>query len=338
MNKQILFLILLALIVLLRINQIGGLGPYEGDPELEEIEYKFESTRWYLSERVDYLLPQPQAGLLAGMVLGVKTSLPPEFKKALRETSTLHIVVVSGQNLTLLSGFIMSLAYFFGRKKTLILTLFIITFYAILTGLQIPVLRAAFMVLLASLAQFFNREGQTFWILVVTALFMLIYNPTWLASISFQLSFLATIGVVVVAPEIIKRLKFIPDLLRQDLGVTVAAQLMVLPIIASNFHQVSVSGILVNSLILWTVPIIMISGAISLIGALINEFLGEVLVLIPGVFLTYFIYIVSAFDQKWSSFYIGNVNFLVWIGYYLLILGVFLYLKQINNTVKDNTS
>lgn len=337
-KPQILILVLIVLMFILRVQTVGGIEKYQGDPELEDIVAQFEPVRNFLANQATNLLPQPQAALLSGIVLGVKEELPSDFKKALRVTSTMHIVVVSGQNLTLLSGLIMNLAYFFGRKKTLILILVAMIFYALLTGLQIPVLRAVLMVSLAALAQFFNRQSQSWWILLVVAMAMLLYDPNLITSISFELSFLATFGVVVVAPEIIKRLSLIPDIIKQDLGVTVAAQLMVLPIIAANFHQVSLVAILVNSLILWTVPLIMVSGAVTLITSVISLPLAQLISLFPAVLLTYFANIVNLFNLYWSSIFIGQVNWIVWVGYYLVIGGLFLVLRQINAKIREETS
>lgn len=337
MNKlQILLATFLLVVFLLRVQQIGGIEQYQSDPELEEFAAQFEPMRSYLTEHAEALLPQPQAGLLAGMVLGVKTSLPAEFKRALRATSTMHIVVVSGQNLTLLSGMIMNLAYLLGRRKTLALTLLAMLTYTLLTGLQIPVIRAVLMVGLGALAQFFNRQTDSWWILLVVGGAMLIYNPHWLTSISFQLSFLATLGVVVVAPELIKRLAWIPDIIKQDLGVTVAAQLMVLPIVALNFHQISLVGIVVNSLILWTVPLIMIGGVASLVASLISFPLGQLASIFPGILLTFFANIINLFSYSWSSFFVAQVSGLVWLGYYVLILGLFLTLKKVNDEDEES--
>ncbi len=311
----------------MRVEQNGGVGKYQQDPELEAIEIKFEPIRDLLSKQSSYLLPQPQAALLSGMVVGDKSTLTKYFNNALKRTSTIHIVVVSGQNLTLLAGFILGFAKFFGRKKTLVVALVAISFYAILTGLQLPVIRAAIMVGIVFIAQLFNREANSFFVLIFTGLVMLIFDPNLLTSVSFQLSFLATIGVVVVSPEITKRLN-LPDVIKQDLAVSIAAQALTLPVIAFNFHQASLIGVLTNSLVLWTVPIIMISGAIVLIFSFLNLALAQLLALIPGIFLTYFVYIVEFSNQNWAAMYVPKTNPLVWIGYYLIIVGLFMLLKQ----------
>ncbi|EKD91287.1 MAG: hypothetical protein ACD_30C00028G0006 [uncultured bacterium] len=336
LNSRIFLILLLTFILILRIQSLGGLHEPEPDPFLEEIGSKFESQRNYLSKVSQAILPQPQAALLTGMVLGVKEDLPFEFKKALSNTSTMHIVVVSGQNLTLLGGFLLGLAPLIGRKKTLIVTLIFLIFYSVFTGLQIPVLRAVLMFGLASIAQILGRADDSPWVLMLTALAMLIYNPSWLLSISFQLSFLATVGVIILAPALIEHFNFLPNLIKQDLVVTTAAQIMVFPIIAVNFHQMSIFGILVNSLILWTVPIIMLTGMATFLISIINIWLAELFGLIPGVLLTYFVYIVDAFNQPWANMYVGRISWIVWIGYYLIILGIYLTLRK-RNTLKSES-
>lgn len=87
----------------------------------------------------------PQSALLSGIVLGNQSALPNSFKKQLQVTSTIHIVVVSGQNLTILAGFMMSLVTIFGRRKTIVMILFVIVLYSLITGFGVPVVRAAIM-------------------------------------------------------------------------------------------------------------------------------------------------------------------------------------------------
>ncbi len=107
-------LIVLILLILLRIQSEGGLRRFDIDYDLQALAGKFENTRFFLSNRINQILPAPQAGLLSGMLLGVKTNLPLDFDQNLRKTSTIHIVVVSGQNLTLVAGFLLTMAPFLG--------------------------------------------------------------------------------------------------------------------------------------------------------------------------------------------------------------------------------
>lgn len=310
-------LILYLLIYFVRLGQ----GGWEIEIDL------FKDQRKMLADKVAEVLPSPQSQLLSGIILGQKQDLPIQFKLALRDTSTLHIVVVSGQNLSMVAGFFLMLSGLVKRKLALILAFLAIILYALLTGAQVPVLRAAIMASASFLAQSFGRQKESVWILLITASFMLLVNPKWILDLSFQLSFLATFGVVSLAPIILKYLKALP-IIGQDLAVTTGAQVMVLPIIAHNFHQFSLVGIVTNLLISWTVPIIMILGTIMIVVGIISDILGSILAFFINVLLTYFIYIVQFFASlpfAWE--YVGEQSFLIWIGYYLILAAIMLSLN-----------
>lgn len=282
----------------------------------------FPNLRHNLDRKIVQQLPSPQAELLSGILLGNKKDLPAQFKLALRDSSTLHIVVVSGSNLTLLAGLFMNLSGILKRKLAILLSIGAVIFYVVLTGGQIPVLRAAIMAILAFSAQMFGRVKDGVWILIVTAGLMLLFNPSWIVDLSFQLSFLATLGVILVAPIVEKRLNFLPQFIKVDLAVTFGAQIMVLPIIAQNFHQLSLVGIIANLLVGWTIPFIMLLGTLMI-------FLGSVFSLFVSIFLTYFIYIVEFFASlpfAWE--YVGEQLWIVWVGYYMVVGGVLVALSQ----------
>src|SRR3990172_3746729 len=212
----------------------------------------FKSQRAYLDQKVSQFLPSPQAELLSGILLGQNKNLPGQLRLSLRDTSTLHIVVASGKNLSLIAAFFLSLSGLIKRKHAITLSLLAVVSYTLLTGVQVPVLRAAIMFSLASLAQIFGRQKEGWWVLILTAALMLFINPKWIGDLSFQLSFLATFGVVVVAPVLLKYLHKIP-IIGQDLAVTLAAQVMITPVIVANFHQISLVSLAANVLVLWTI-------------------------------------------------------------------------------------
>lgn len=302
----ILAIILYLLIYWIRYQQ----PPFE--PKLD----LFSGLRASLDQRIQSHLPSPEAQLLSGIILGNKKDLPPEFKIALRDTSTLHIVVVSGQNLSLLTGLFLPLIGLLKKRTVLLISILAVILYTLLTGAEVPVIRAAIMASLAFMASFFGREKEGVWLLSLTAALMLLVNPRWILDLSFQLSFLATAGVIVVAPALFKFFNKIP-LLGADLAVTVGAQLLIIPIIAQNFHQISIVGILANLLVVWTIPFIMGLGALSL--------LLPFTIILVEVMLRYFVYIVSFFaNLPFAWEYIGEKLWIVWVGYYLLLSGVLL--------------
>lgn len=320
MNKApiALALVLYILIYFLRLQQVGPDYKNNGDIEL------FTGLREQLDKTITQFLPSPQAELLSGILLGNKKDLPGHLKLALRDSSTLHIVVVSGQNLTFVAGiFMFTLAGILNRRLAIIISLGAILFYTLLTGAQVPVVRAAIMGSLGFGAQFFGRVSDGIWFLMFAAGSMLLFNPFWITDLSFQLSFLATLGVIVAAPILEKQLQFLPRFISQDLAITTGAQLLVMPIIAQNFHQLSLVGLFANLLIGWTIPIVMILGTLMLFLGQVFSFLGQVIAFATLAFLTYFIYIVEFFASlpfAWE--YVGEKVWVVWVGYYMVVGGI----------------
>lgn len=289
----------------------------------------FKREREVLDLKISQFLPEEHAQLLSGILLGNKKDLPGNLKLALRDTSTLHIVVVSGQNLTMVAGLFLSLSGLIKKRPAIILSFAAVVFYTLLTGAQIPVIRAAIMATLTFSAQFFGRQKDAVWILIVSAGLMLLINPLWISDLSFQLSFLATVGVVLVSPILSIFLASFPSILRQDLAITIGAQIMVIPIIAANFHQLSLVGIFANLMIGWTVPFIMILGSLLLFFSFVSSILTQVFATLLQIFLSYFIYIVKFFASlpfAWE--YVGDLGWIFWIGYYFLLIGILLGLSK----------
>jgi competence protein ComEC len=316
-----------------RVYQIGGLSSNfkETDTSI------FQPLTDSFNQIISHSLPQPQSSILSAMVIGDQKGIAQSFKKDLQSTSTIHLLVVSGQNLSILAGFLMNLVYVFGRRKTATLTLLAIIFYSLLTGLGVPVIRAALMAGCGLMAQILGRDIKSWWILVFTGSVMLLINPNWLISISFQLSFLATLGVIVVAPVLSNYLGYIPKIVRGDLAVTIAAYFLTLPIIVYNFHQLSVVGILTNILVLWTAPLIMISGVVTILVGTVSQTLSIIVGIVPTILITYFIYIVEFFAKFTSPvILIGQTSLLFWLGYYLFLTAglVYLHIHSLTDSIE----
>lgn len=287
-----------------------------------------KDQRQALDKKISQFLPSPQAELLSGIMLGQNKNLPARLKLALRDSSTLHIVVASGQNLSMVSGFFLGLSGLIKRRNALILSFIAAISYTLLSGMQVPILRAAIMFGFASIAQFFGRQRDSWWALLITAALMLLVNPSWITNLSFQLSFLATFGVIVIAPILIRRFRKAP-IIGQDLAVTLAAQVMVTPVIAQNFHQISLVSLIANVLVLWTISFIMILGSLMLLVGMVSSVAGLVVGLAVNILLTYFIYIVQFFASlpfAWE--YVGEQLWIVWVGYYMVLGGILVAINR----------
>jgi competence protein ComEC len=272
-----------------------------------------------LSSKVDELYPPLPAQLVKGLVLGVD-EIDREFKDVLISTGTIHVVVVSGFNISLVGSALLSLSRFVGRKKALVVSFVGIVLYTLITGAEPPTVRAAIMGSLAFGAQGLGRQKESTELLILAALVMLVFDPLLFTDLSFQLSVLATFGIIEFAPRLTKRMRRF-GILKTDLANTLGAQALVVPLLFFNFGQVSWISPLVNVLVLWTVPIATILGFISLALGFILLPLGVILSWFNLVFLTMFILVVEAFKGV-PTLNFGEANWLLFLGYYLLLVGV----------------
>ncbi|MCX6816267.1 MAG: ComEC/Rec2 family competence protein [Candidatus Beckwithbacteria bacterium] len=229
---------------------------------IKSIRYQIIRWRKGIETVFNRNLPEPEASLLAGIILGVKRGLPQEFYEALKKTSTMHIVVASGYNVTVIMGVVVAyLAGLAKRKWAILIGVAAVGIYTVMAGLQPAIVRAAIMGGLAYFGQMLGRPSASWRMLVVAAMVMLIFDPLIIFDLGFQMSFSATTGLIVLGSKLDKIFGRI-WLIGKDLSETTAAQIFVSPIILSAFGYLSPFSILVNISILWLVPIIMVLGAI----------------------------------------------------------------------------
>ena len=144
------------------------------------IKYIFQ-FRQKLEQVINQTLPEPHAGLLAGIFLGIQKSLAYDFYQALKTTGTLHIIVASGMNISLIAGALKdNLSHFLKRKPALIVSLVCTLIYCIMAGMNPPIIRAGLMAGALYLAHFTGREATGFWVLIITGAIMLFINPLFL--------------------------------------------------------------------------------------------------------------------------------------------------------------
>ncbi len=180
-----------------KINDSGKMFQPKVEKIAEDLGFSaFRSRlRGKISSNISSILGAREAALVSGAVIGVD-NLGGQFRDELVKTGTIHVVVVSGQNLMIVAGIFMALAPYIGRRRSLVLASFAVFFYAFLAGFEPPVLRASIMVFATTLAMFFGRQTNVVWILGVSALVIVFLFPQALFEVSFQLTFAATLGIV----------------------------------------------------------------------------------------------------------------------------------------------
>ncbi len=154
---------------------------------------------------VNGILPEPHAGLLNGIIFGTKATISKDLYDALVQTGTLHIIALSGMNITILTNLVgITLLRFVSRRIASLLTIIIIIGFILFVGVSASVVRAGIMGSLALLAVVFGRQTWSLLFLILAACGMLLVNPTWIADIGFQLSVFATLGIILFGKKITK--------------------------------------------------------------------------------------------------------------------------------------
>ena len=231
--------------------------------------YAFKHAFMRALERV---LPEPHVGLAQGLLLGVKQALGSELELAFRQTGIIHIVVLSGYNVMLVVAFaLFVLSWVLPLRPRAIAGIGAIACFALLVGLSPTVVRASIMASIFLIAHALGRTYAITRALVFAGAVMVALNPHILVyDVGFQLSFLATLGLILIAPHFEALLMTVPNRFsaREFFVATVATQIAVLPILLYQIGELSIVSVVVNVLVLPMVPVAMmltfITGLVAL--------------------------------------------------------------------------
>lgn len=263
-------------------------------------------------ENVYSLFPDPEASLLAGILLGVDAGLPKEVQEDFKNTGTTHIIAISGFNITIIAGLFISLfGRLFGNKIGSVVALLGIGVYTLLVGADAAVVRAAIMGGFALFARQVGRQQDGVTSLLGVAVVMtLLDSPMVLWDVGFQLSFAATAGLILYAEPLAnwfvrQAARIMPQERAEQLAgpvgeyflFTLAAQFATIPIMAYHFGRISLISFLANPFILPVQPEVMILGGIALIASLLIFPLGKLLAIFALPFTTYTIRMVEFFAK-----------------------------------------
>lgn len=253
------------------------------------------------------LFHSPESELLAGILLGRDQGISPALQEAFSRTGTTHIIAISGFNMAIVAGLFSGIfTRIIGRKWGALLAVLSIMFYTILVGGGAAVVRAAIMGGLGVLGGMFGRRQNGLNSLGLASLGITLVNPNVLWDIGFQLSFAATLGLVLYAQPLEERLiQWVSQRLPEESAEKIVgpiseffffsliAQVMTLPIIAYHFRDISWIAVVANPLILPPQPLVMILGGLALVTGLVLFPIGKLLSIFALPFVTYTIRMVE---------------------------------------------
>jgi competence protein ComEC len=228
-------------------------------------------------DSIEHIIPEPYVGLGEGLLLGVKRALGDDLEETFRKTGIIHIVVLSGYNVMLVAeGIMRLLSFFFSIKVRTILGVASIIAFACLVGLSSTVVRASIMAVLVLIARASGRMYLVLRALMFAGVLMLIHNPYLLLyDPGFQLSFVATLGLIFLIPILEDRVVVIPSRfqIKEFFLSTCTTQLFVLPLLLYSIGEFSIISVVVNILVLPAVPIAMLLTFITgIVGFVSTEF------------------------------------------------------------------
>ncbi|MBI2096875.1 MAG: ComEC/Rec2 family competence protein [Candidatus Sungbacteria bacterium] len=251
-----------------------------------------ESVKQRFSQAIEHSLPEPDASFVLGVLIGERSSMAPALRDAFARTGTSHIVALSGFNITIIA---VAVSWFLGLfrlslgSRFTVSTMCILLFVLIVGG-GASVVRAALMGILVLVARERGRVYDVTNALIFAAAVMALMNPYLLRfDLSFQLSFLATLGIIIVPPMAEKYIYWIPRQfgIRELMAATLSAELFVYPLLLWHFGMISLVGPFANLLILPLIPLTMLLGFLVGVTGLILPALAVVLGWVLHLLVTY---------------------------------------------------
>ena len=289
------------------------------------------------------LYPEPQAALLSGILLGIESGIPNSLDDDFNATGTGHIVAISGFNLSIVAGGFASLARrIFKKRGKTFAALTGLWLYVFLVGASAAVLRAGVMATLGVIAVHEQRKVHGPTALAAAVLVLTLLNPYAIWDVGFQLSFAATLGMVLYTLPLENRLQSLLEgwlkpehatsivrLSSESLLVTIAAQLVTVGVTVSTFQRLSLVSLLTNLLILPVQLYIMLFGGVSLLVGLVFQPLAQLLAWISWVFLAYTTTVVNLLAQlPQASIPLGRVTMPVIWTYFTMLAFVTWWLRS----------
>ena len=228
-----------------------------------------------LAEAVDSALPEPAAALMLGIAFGIRQPLSTDVRAPLQDAGLIHVVVLSGLKVVLILGLIAALARVlqWSRRRTLVVAIPVVAAYVLISGSGPAAIRSALMAGVALMAATGARRTDPLPALALAAAAMLGVQPQLVEDPGFQLSFLGTAGILMLAAPLAAWLPG-PRLLVEPFATTIAAQVATLPVMASTFGVVAIAGPIANALVLPMLPMLIVAGGGGAVLAAVHPALG----------------------------------------------------------------
>jgi competence protein ComEC len=281
---------------------------------------------WQVRQKVvrsqQAFLGSTKGEILSSMVLGSKAvDLSYDLRDRFTKIGLAHVFAASGFQVSLLLGLVLRLTQKYSQKSQLIIGSIVLLSYLCLTGIQPSIARATIMGMGVLIATINDRKIRPLGALLAAAILLLIINPLWIWDLGFQLSFLATLGLIVTVPYLTQKIDWLPPTIANSIAIPVASFLWTTPLLLYVFKTISLICIPINIIAALPITIISLGGTISAAFALILPFLGSAIALLFYYPIELFIWLVDRFaDLPFGQFAIGQISLLSLVIIYSLFI------------------
>ncbi len=281
---------------------------------------------WWVRQRIARShmqgLGSPEAPLISAMVMGGRSvDLPQDIRDQFVQVGLAHALAASGFHTSLLLGVVLALTQRLAARLRLIIGSLALVIFVGLTGMQASVVRAALMGFGSLIALVLERKVKPLGALLLVATLMLLVNPLWIEDLGFQLSFLATVGLLVTVPPLAKAMDWLPSAIAPMLAVPIAAYLWTLPLQLHQFGVVSPYSVLVNLIVTPLISLLSLGGFASAVAAVMWLPAGSAIAYLLKYPTQLLLALVSWFNQLPGNHYaVGTVPALVALALYGLLL------------------
>ena len=222
-------------------------------------------------------LGQEKGTLLSSITLGRQAvNLPAKITDLFIKTGLAHILAASGFHVAILLGFVLTITRNLSPKQQFIIAITILIVYGTLTGLQPSVLRAILMGIGALIGLLYNRQVNSLGSLLLAATILLLWQPLWIWDLGFQLSFLATLGLIITVPLLKNKIDYFPNLIAEPIAISLAATLWTMPLLMFTFNSIALYSIPINIITTPLVTLISLGGVFTAFLGLIYPPLGSI--------------------------------------------------------------
>lgn len=310
----------------------------------------------YMKDKIDEIVNQKEASILKGLLLGDTSNIEHEVYEKFQISNMAHILAVSGMHISYITlGMQLLFKRNIGKRKTKFFIIIVLIVYMIITGFSPSIVRASIMGILTMLSGILYRKNDVWNSIAISLLCILIYNPFLIINIGLQLSYLGTIGIIILQKDIFDILKkakskkskynfnrkriLIITKIKEILSVTFSAQIAILPILLYHFNFTGIYFWITNLIISIIIGPVILIGFISILLSMTNIFIIKYFNNILAIAINFLIQITNFSELPFAKIYIPTPNIYIIILYYIfIILAKLLYSiyhkKKINMTEK----